>query len=292
MLPLLLVASCQRGPKASPEYVAEIAKHDRQRVASLKSDKGWLTLAGLFWLKPNKENVVGSDPAGDVVLPASAPAKVGLFSMVDGKVDFLASADGVTSGGKPVSSLTMVGDGSGQKPTTLTIGAVDFFVIDRGPKHAVRVRDRDSASRKAFTGFERFAPDESYKVVAKLKRNPSPTKVEVTNVVGITTMESSPGVLEAQLNGETVRFTPVIEEGETDLFLVFGDQTNGHETYGGGRFLYPKPAKEPDTFTLDFNLAENPPCAVTRFATCPLPIKENKIAMRIEAGEKAPKEHP
>lgn len=78
----------------------------------------------------------------------------------------------------------------------------------------------------------------------------------------------------------------MLEEGETDLFIVLGDATNGHDTYGGGRFLYATPPVGGKTI-LDFNRAYNPPCVFTPYATCPLPPKQNRLPFRVEAGEKA-----
>src|SRR5258708_1005922 len=77
------------------------------------------------------------------------------------------------------------------------------------------------------------------------------------------------------------RLTPVVEEGSPDLFFVCGDQTNRTETYGAGRFLYAAPPQD-GYVVLDFNRAYNPPCAFSAFATCPLPAKENKLALKVE----------
>jgi uncharacterized protein (DUF1684 family) len=87
------------------------------------------------------------------------------------------------------------------------------------------------------------------------------------------------------VDGKEYRLTPVLEEGSPDLFFIFGDETNRTETYGAGRFLYAAPAKD-GTVILDFNRAYNPPCAFSAFATCPLPPKQNRLALKVEAGEK------
>jgi uncharacterized protein (DUF1684 family) len=88
------------------------------------------------------------------------------------------------------------------------------------------------------------------------------------------------------LHGQDLRLYPVLEEpGAKELFFIFRDQTSGKETYGAGRFLYSALPRE-GTVVLDFNKAYNPPCAFTPYATCPLPPKENRLAVRVEAGEK------
>ena len=87
--------------------------------------------------------------------------------------------------------------------------------------------------------------------------------------------------------GRGTRLRPDLFGGGKDkqLFYIFRDLTTGKETYPAGRFLYSDGPKDGHV-VLDFNKAYNPPCAFTEFATCPLPPKENRLAVRIEAGEK------
>jgi uncharacterized protein (DUF1684 family) len=75
----------------------------------------------------------------------------------------------------------------------------------------------------------------------------------------------------------------VIEEDH--LFIIFRDLTYRTTTYGAGRFLY-APMPKDGKVILDFNKAENPPCAFTAFATCPLPPRGNRLNVSIPAGEK------
>jgi uncharacterized protein (DUF1684 family) len=89
-----------------------------------------------------------------------------------------------------------------------------------------------------------------------------------------------------EVNGKTHRLDPVLEKGSKQLFIIFGDKTTGKETYGAGRYLYADPAGDDGKVVLDFNKAYNPPCAFTQFATCPLPPRQNRLAIRVEAGEK------
>lgn len=89
--------------------------------------------------------------------------------------------------------------------------------------------------------------------------------------------------------GQECHLEPVSEGGES-LFFIFGDKTNGKETYAAGRFLYTDLPKD-GRVVLDFNKAVNPPCAFTPYATCPLPPASNRLAVRIEAGEKTFGEH-
>jgi uncharacterized protein (DUF1684 family) len=74
------------------------------------------------------------------------------------------------------------------------------------------------------------------------------------------------------------------------LYLLFWDQTGRDTTYGAGRFLY-APLPEGDHVLLDFNQAFSPPCAFTPYSACPLAPAQNRLAVRVEAGEKSPPPH-
>jgi uncharacterized protein (DUF1684 family) len=263
-------------------YNAEIERWRHNREAGLKADGGWLTVAGLFWLKEGK-NTVGTDKFSDIVLPAgSAPASVGFFTFHDGQSQFEA-APGVTAtvDGKPAVSATLRADSAGV-PNTLQVGDLTMFVIHRGKRFAIRLKDKNSPMRKAFTGLKFFPPDESYRVKAKFVPYDPPKMIPIPNILGETEEEASPGYVEFTLNGHPCRLDPVTE-GDS-LFFIFKDLTAGKETYPPGRFLNTEMPKNGEV-TLDFNKAYNPPCAFTPFATCPLPPKQNQLAVRIEAGE-------
>jgi uncharacterized protein (DUF1684 family) len=110
----------------------------------------------------------------------------------------------------------------------------------------------------------------------------------ILNIIGQTEPTDSPGYVVFQLQGKEFRLYPVLESpGAKELFYIFRDLTAGKETYGAGRFLYSGMPKNGQV-TLDFNKAYSPPCAFTPYATCPLPPKENRLQIRIEAGEKSP----
>jgi uncharacterized protein (DUF1684 family) len=96
---------------------------------------------------------------------------------------------------------------------------------------------------------------------------------------------TSPGALVFEINGTEYRLDPVLEKGSKQLFVIFADITAGKETYGAGRYLYVDPPGADGRVIVDFNRAYNPPCAFTKFATCPLPPRQNRLAVRVEAGE-------
>jgi uncharacterized protein (DUF1684 family) len=111
-----------------------------------------------------------------------------------------------------------------------------------------------------------------------------PTTISITNILGQTTKQFSPGVVHFSLEGKPYAMIALEEEGE--LFFVFGDPTNDVETYSAGRFLKAVKPALAGMVLLDFNKAYNPPCAFTPFATCPLPPKQNMLEVPVKAGEK------
>jgi uncharacterized protein (DUF1684 family) len=278
LIPLFLVFL--QAPQA--DYQQEIESWRRAREARLKAEDGWLTVVGLFWLKEGR-NTVGTDPGSDIVLPAgSAPGSAGQFVFEKGEVRF-ESAPGVAArvDGKPAGVARLKPDTSGA-PDLLRINSLTMFVIQRGRRTGIRLKDANSPARKSFAGLRYFPIREEYRVKARWEPYDPPKKVNIPNVLGGTSEDVSPGYVEFVLKGRRCRLEPVLE-GE-ELFFIFKDRTAAKETYPAGRFLYTGLPKGGEV-VLDFNRAINPPCAFTPYATCPLPPQQNHLAMRIEAGE-------
>jgi uncharacterized protein len=262
-------------------YRAGVEQWRMQREKDLQDDGGWLTVAGLFWFKDGS-NTAGTDPSSDIVLPRG-PAKLGVFEFHNGKTTFHPSPGAlVTVNGKPASlDATMRPDTEGH-PDQVKLETLTMFVIQRGKRYGIRMRDTGSKFRTEFTGLHWFPVNDRYRVTAKFVANEPGKTIAVPNVLGETEQEASPGYVLFTLNGESLRLDPVVEGKE--LFFIFHDQTSGKETYPPGRFLHsdlPVDGK----VELDFNKAYNPPCAFTPFATCPLPPKQNRLPIRLEAGE-------
>ncbi len=281
---LVLAGVCLAGPlpHAQPAYEAEIRRWRAAQEAELKADDGWLTVAGLFWLAPGLSHV-GADPSNEVVLPESAPARLGWFEFRDGRVVFQAEpGTRVTSAGQPVDRLDLT---PGRRAPAIDAGSLTVFVIRRGERTGIRMRDRDSAARREFTTRSWYPIDPTWRVTARFTAYDEPRIVKVPNVLGDTLEMQSPGFVEFTLGDRSLRLEPVLETPDaTELYFIIGDETNGHETYGGGRFLYTDLPRD-GVVVLDFNKLYNPPCVFTEFATCPLPPPANKLAARIEAGE-------
>ncbi len=285
----LALLAAGSGPLAAGDeaYRAEVQRWRADREARLTADGGWLTVAGLFWLAEG-ENRFGTDPAGDLVLPeGSAPEKAGSFALRDGRVD-VALLPGVsaTIGGKPAAGAQTLRPDTTGTPDVLEMGALSLHVIRRGDRYGIRLKDRNAAARKAFTGLKWFDVREDYRVEARWVPYPQPKPVKVPNVLGQSEVMPSPGYAEFTLGGKLLRVDGVLEDPPDELFFIVRDQTSGKETYGAGRFLYADLPKE-GKVVLDFNKAYNPPCAFTPYATCPLPPPQNWMPVRVEAGELA-----
>jgi len=282
----LLAAGLASSAAGDEAYRAEVQKWRADREARLKADGGWLTLVGLFWLKEGP-SPFGTDPAGDIVLPeGSAPAKAGVFELKSDQVTvtLLPGAIGRIAGKRLSGATTLRPDASGS-PDVLEMGTLSMNVIKRGERYGIRLKDKNAAARKGFTGLKWFEVKEDYRVEARWVSYPQPKPVKVPNILGQTEAMPSPGYAEFTLNGKPVRVDGVLESPDAEeLFFILRDQTSGKETYGAGRFLYaglPKGGK----VVLDFNKAYNPPCAFTPYATCPLPPPQNWMPVRVEAGE-------
>lgn len=278
---------------AAPATVSEksleptILKWRADRLARLTSDDGWLTLVGLHWLAEGK-NMFGSAKTNRVVLTAKAPEVCGTLVLGGGEVTLQPIAgSGMTIGGQPVTtSVKLVPDTDPKGPTVVDLGSLRFHVIERAGKYALRVKDRDSEARKEFKGLDYFPIDPKWRVEARFQPFNPPRHVAIANVLGMTTDEISPGILSFTIEGKTYSLQPILEQGQTDYFLIFKDETSGKETYPAARYVYAPPPGADGRTVIDFNKAYNPPCAFTPFATCPLPPPQNRLPIRVEAGEK------
>jgi hypothetical protein len=159
-----------------------------------------------------------------------------------------------------------------------------LFVIERGEKIGLRLRDKRSALRRDFRGCRWYPVKPEYRVQGRFMAYPKTRKLRIPSVAGTSEEEESPGEVEFGWGGRKFRLTPVLD-GES-LWFIFRDRTSGKTTYGGGRFLYADPPKD-GSVTLDFNRAYNPPCAFNPYTTCPIPPPENRLSFPVEAGEMA-----
>lgn len=265
-------------------YQQQIESWRRERVAHLTAPNGWLSLVALDWLKDGA-NTIGSAKGNDIML-AKAPPHLGTITLGHGKVNIVLDAkSGATIDGAQRASAELLDD-SHEHPTLVAFGSVNFYLVQRGDKFGLRVKDSDAPSRTDFLGIDYFPIDPSWRIEAKWEAYNPPHQEEEANIIGQVDKVTIPGAATFDRNGKTYRVEPMIENpGDTVLFLVFADKTSGKETYGAARFLYADPPKD-GKIILDFNKAYNPPCAFTPYATCPLPTAGNRLRMRVTAGEK------
>jgi uncharacterized protein (DUF1684 family) len=287
----LLCTSIATIAAEAPPAETEFQKTEREwregRAKRINSPNGWLTLVGLAWLKPG-ENVFGSDPECAVPLPeGKAPKRAGVLVLADGKVTVKPEPGaGVTLDGNPVGEKVL-GDDMSETTDVLKIGEVSFYIIKRGDRYGVRIKDPNSPVRTNFKGLDYFAADPKWRVTGTFVPYDTPHKVKIPNVLGSSDDMDAPGLVKFKVNGHEYSMEPVIEDPkEPSLWFIFKDGTSAKETYGGGRFLYSEMPVD-GKVVIDFNQAYNPPCAFTPYATCPLPPKSNWLTVRIEAGEKA-----
>lgn len=268
------------------DWLAKELAWRAQREQEIRSSESWLTIVGLFWLHPG-ENSIGGSNADNITLPdPHLPAKLGRFIFTENKVTFINSPSLLIKlNGKPIQQKILQDDTTG-KPDILTLGNFRFWIIRRGKLIGVRLRDLNSPALKEFKGLDYFPPNKAYFFRGKYLPFSSPRKITVPNRSGTTTEMTSLGKVEFDLNGQSLELITFQSSPEAkNLFIIFADQTNGEETYEGGRFLFAQ-GSSPDEVILNFNRAVNPPCAYTPYATCPLPPRENYLPLRIEAGEK------
>ena len=265
-------------------YKAEIEQWHQKRIEDLKSNNGWLNLAGLFWLNDGI-NTFGSDESNDIVFPKDKiPAKAGLLLLQNNTVTMTSLPEvEIMLNDKPVKTGVIFYPDSTRQPK-LAYGSLQWFIIKRDNKFGVRLRDLKSTTLDEFHGIERYEVDPEFRKEAILEMPSTPKKIDITNVLGQTTAQNSPGTLVFKIKGKEYRLD-ALEEGD-ELFIIFSDPTNEKETYPSGRYLYAnKPGADGKTI-LDFNKAYNPPCAFTPFATCSLPPPQNMLSLSILAGEK------
>lgn len=298
LLVLPFIASCARRTHKSQidtaAYQKELAQWQEQRLKELQGDSGWLTLIGLYWLKEG-QNTVGMGSDNDIVLHISplarlpfdrVPPRLGSFLVTNDVVRFetpLVRTFFVDE--KPISSVAFKNDAE-DKPTVMWFGSVNFQIIKRGDKLGLRVKDSQNPDRLNFKGTELYPADVNWRLDARFEPYNPPKPMPIVNVLGMESSESSPGAVVFEVDGQDYRLDAMTEKGESRYFMILADKTSGKGTYPAGRYVYVDPPDASGHTIIDFNKAYSPPCAFTRFATCPLPPKQNRLPLAIEAGEK------
>jgi len=262
------------------------------RAQHLSAPDGWLTLVGLDWLQPG-DNSFGAAPDNRIRLDSPVAAHLGVFNLRGDQVRLVAPAQGfpptLLVDGHPAHATTLAGDDG--EPSVLTAGTLTMIVIHRGDRYALRVKDAQSPTRLNFRGLHWYPPDPQFRVEAKWIPWVPVRQEKIPTIIGTTIEMPAPGLAEFTLDGQTIQLEPVLEDpGDKQLFFIVRDSTSRTTSYGAGRFLYtdyPDHGLEhPGKIVLDFNRLQNPPCAYTPYATCPLPPERNRLALALPVGEK------
>jgi len=290
----LLVVACGRGepaatqtpsPAPTPTDTPEVAAEKWRAKHDVDYRRDWVSIAGLFPLKDGV-NTAGSAPNSDIVLSASVPATVGRFVLNGKNVRFEPAAGAiVTLKDKPVAAPIDLKDDLGRAGDELVVGSVRVVVHVSGDTRSLRVRDPNGPLAKGFLGFTWFPIDARYRVVGRFIPDRTPKTMRVPNTYGDIDDYKTEGVVEFTLLGQVLRLRPFTTRPKR-FYFVFRDESSGHETYETARFLY-SDLLDDGTTVLDFNIAYNPPCAFNPYTTCPIPLRENRLPVKILAGEKA-----
>lgn len=279
---IIFFAGCKSEKQVDPEYINEIESWKETRVNNLTQPDSWLSLTGLFWLEPG-DNTFGTDKSNKIVFPAGAPF-MGVFTLKDSVVTFLqAEADLIGTQTEAKDNILLESDLTGN-PTLLTYKSLTFYLIDRNGKMGIRLKDSQSEVLKNFTGLSYFPTSPEWRVKASFRPYDPPKRIVIPSIIGTSSEEESTGKLVFSV--ENKEYSLDVLPAGNNFFIIFADKTSGEETYGAGRFLSVNGADSLGNYYIDFNKAYNPPCAFTKFATCPLPPKDNYLKLAVEAGEK------
>lgn len=288
-------SACSQSAGRQKDWEPGLLAWRAQHAAELQKPDDWLSLVGLAWLQPG-ENSFGSAPDNKILIQGG-PVHLGLLILhadktVDlrpppGGFDARFLIEGVPATARPI----RVDPDSDKNAPHLTIGTLNMYVIRRADRFALRIKDAKSPALTGFHGLKWYAPNAKYRVTAKwTPYTPPKTVTLATSLPGISYDPPVPGSTEFTLDGKTYRLEPVLEDpAVARLFFVLRDTTSSTSTYPACRFLYTGfPSHglgKPGTVELDFNRLENPPCAYTPYATCPLPPPRNRMPIAIPAGE-------
>lgn len=273
------------GAQSKTEHRAQIEEWRKERAAELRVPKGWLSLAGLFWLEKG-ENTFGSGKDNAVVFPEGGAERMGSFHLQNDSVwvEILPDVPALHNGA-PVSRMLLSPGWA-----ALDLGRFSWVVLQRGDRFGVRLWDAEAPALKEFSHIDHFETDKKWRIRAQYEPFEQPRTLLVPNALGMDIAVQNPGLVRFKA-GKTTGELLAIAEGDDLLFLIFADATTGKETYGGGRYLYASNPKKKGKTILDFNKAYNPPCVFTPFATCLLPPAGNRLTMAVTAGEKNYGEH-
>ncbi len=272
-----------------PAYRSEIERFRQAREASLRAEDGWLSVSGLFWLKPGP-NRIGNDPSSDVVLREGVPRSVGVLTLTanPGVATFQATSGvNLLLNGKSFEGGAIRSDSGGSKADVLALGGIRLILLRRNDRFALRLKDNQAPTRTRFAGLRWYPVDEDWRVIARFTPHSLPKTINFDTIVGGVDVMPCPGFVTFEQGGQSYRLDAA-EEPDGKLWFVFRDATAGKTTAVNARQLTTD-APQGDVVILDFNKAINLPCAYIEHATCPIAPAQNRLAIEVTAGEQRPR---
>lgn len=293
IIPFLLAAlfACAGPAPAAEEYSAlddyrqSVEQWRANRDEGLRKPDGWFSYAGAGIVNLGR-STIGSASDNTIVLP-KGPARIGTLTVNKaGTARFRAErGSGVLIDGKPARGKVVLKDNAdGATPTRVAIGDAWFYLVHMGDVIGWRFRDPDSPALKAFSGIEYFPVDPSWRIEADWHPFEPAHEIELVTIINTLERAPVPGKAVFERDGRPHELQAVLED-DGRLFFIFADQTSGKETYGAGRFVYADPARD-GKVVIDFNKAFNPPCSLSPHVICPTAPPENRLRLRVDAGEK------
>jgi uncharacterized protein (DUF1684 family) len=263
-------------------YQKNILKFREEKDAKIKSDNlHWLNLVGLFWLEEG-DNSFGNDESNKIFHSSFPKSFCGNFALKNKQVTFHPEKGVMFSSDIPNPESRNIITDANNNPDMIHIGSLTMKVLVRGNGFLIRMWDEESEYKKKFDGLKYYPVKEEYKVPAKYIPYETPKHIKKVESLGNEVDAIWLGHVHFQFKG--VDCSIEVEKSDKDLLLFFSDETSATTTYGGGRRIYLTPPTTTD-FILDLNRTENWPCAYTDYATCPLVPKQNRLPIKIEAGE-------
>lgn len=267
------------------DYTQSIEQWRADRDASLRKPDGWFSYAGSGIVNPGK-STIGSASDNTIVLP-KGPARLGTLILDKaGNATFRSErGSDATIDGKPIKGKVKLKDNAGgAMPTRIGIGDTWFYLVRMDTVIGWRFRDPQSPQLKSFGGIDSFTIDPSWRIEADWQAFEPAREIELMTIINTVEKAPVPGKAVFERDGQHFELQPVLED-DGQLFFIFTDKTSGKETYPAARFLYANPRKD-GKVVLDFNKAFNPPCSLSPHVVCPTAPPENRLKLRVEAGEK------
>ena len=299
----LALGACDKGEDAAAARAAAEARARAfaasekpwrdARVAELTQPDGWTSVVGLHWIDPGAHYAGTAGSNG--LRMAMGPEHFGMFELErENRVHFVPDKSvALTLDGAPLTGATVLrtdADEGGPSRIGFDDGKGVATIIRRGDRVALRVKHSDADARLHFAGLQYWPGGPEWKVTGRFIPHPAGTTLPIVNIVNMVEQVPNPGAVEFVHGGKTHRLE-LLDQGEPTLFLVYADRTSGHGSYPAGRYLDLQRPDARQQIVVDFNRAENPPCAFTAFATCPLPPLANRLDLAVEAGERVYAKH-